>query len=55
MRLEVLGFKLTPIKRIRGDRDWVYRIEAAGREVRAGERRQCEYPPYACGRRWRDG
>ncbi len=44
MRLEVLGFKLTPIKRIRGDRDWVYRIEAAGREVRAGERLNVNIP-----------
>ncbi|MBF1061017.1 MAG: PASTA domain-containing protein, partial [Prevotellaceae bacterium] len=44
MRLEVLGFKLTPVKRIRGDRDWVYRIEAAGREVHAGDRLNVNIP-----------
>lgn len=44
MRLEVLGFKLTPVKRIQGNLDWVYRIEAAGREVQAGERLNVNIP-----------
>lgn len=44
MRLEVLGFKLTPVKRVSGDRDWVYRVEAAGREVHAGERLNVNIP-----------
>lgn len=38
MKLEAMGFKLTPAKRIRGEKDWVYRIELRGRELRAGER-----------------
>lgn len=44
IHLEILGFKLTPIKRIHGDLDWVYRIEAAGREVHAGERLNVNVP-----------
>lgn len=38
IRLESVGFKLAPVKRIVGDKDWVYRIEVLGREVRAGDR-----------------
>ena len=44
MRLEVLGFRLTPIRRIRGDRDWVYAVEARGKEVRTGERLNVNIP-----------
>ena len=44
MRLEVLGFRLNPVKRIRGDKDWVYRVEAAGREVHTGERLNVNIP-----------
>lgn len=38
MRLEILGFRLTPIRRIRGDLDWVYAVEARGKEVRKGDK-----------------
>ena len=44
MRLEILGFRLTPIRRIRGDRDWVYAVEVRGREVRSGERLNVKIP-----------
>lgn len=44
IRLEVLGFRLTPIRRIRGDKDWVYAVEARGKEVRAGERLNVNIP-----------
>ena len=44
MRLEILGFRLTPIRRIRGDRDWVYAVEVHGKEVRSGERLNVKIP-----------
>lgn len=44
MRLEVLGFRLTPVRRIRGDKDWVYAVEARGKEVRKGERLNVNIP-----------
>ena len=36
MRLVTLGFKLGPIKYIKGEGDWVYAILVKGREVKAG-------------------
>ena len=35
---------MTPIRRIRGDRDWVYAVEARGKEVRTGERLNVNIP-----------
>ncbi len=44
MRLEILGFRLTPIRRIRGDLDWVYAVEARGKEVRKGDKLNVNIP-----------
>lgn len=44
MRLEILGFCLTPIRRIRGDLDWVYAVEARGKEVRKGDKLNVNIP-----------
>ena len=44
MRLEILGFRLTPIRRIRGDLDWVYAVEARGKEVRKGDKLNFNIP-----------
>lgn len=44
MRLEILGFRLTPIRRIRGDLDWVYAVEARGKEVRKGDKLNVNVP-----------
>lgn len=44
MRLEILGFRLTPIRRIRGDLDWVYAVEARGKEVRKGDKLNVDIP-----------
>lgn len=38
MRLRALGFSIGPVKKITGDRDWVYGVEVNGRSVHAGER-----------------
>lgn len=43
-RLEAVGFKLAPIKRVAGDRDWVYSVEVGGRTVRAGDRLSVNHP-----------
>ncbi len=44
MRLEILGFRLTPIRRIRGDLDWVYAVEARGKQVRKGDKLNVNIP-----------
>ena len=44
MRLEILGFRLTPIRRIRGGLDWVYAVEARGKEVRKGDKLNVNIP-----------
>ncbi|RRD76939.1 PASTA domain-containing protein [Alloprevotella sp. OH1205_COT-284] len=44
IRLESIGFKLAPVKRIYGDKDWVYRVEVLGREVHKGDRLSIELP-----------
>ena len=44
MRLEILGCRLTPIRRIRGDLDWVYAVEARGKEVRKGDKLNVNIP-----------
>ena len=44
MRLEILGFRLAPIRRIRGDLDWVYAVEARGKEVRKGDKLNVNIP-----------
>lgn len=44
MRLEILGFRLTPIRRIRGDLDWVYAVEVRGKEVRKGDKLNVNIP-----------
>lgn len=44
MRLKILGFRLTPIRRIRGDLDWVYAVEARGKEVRKGDKLNVNIP-----------
>lgn len=44
MRLEILGFRFTPIRRIRGDLDWVYAVEARGKEVRKGDKLNVNIP-----------
>lgn len=38
MRLSAMGFKLGAVKRVTGDRDWVYSIEVAGKTVHTGDR-----------------
>ena len=44
MRREILGFRLTPIRSIRGDLDWVYAVEARGKEVRKGDKLNVNIP-----------
>ena len=44
MRLLTIGFKLGAIKRITGDRDWVYSIEVAGKTVHTGDRIPINHP-----------
>lgn len=43
-KLTILGFKLTAPKYIAGDKDWVYGIEARGKNVVAGERVSTDLP-----------
>lgn len=43
-RLEAIGFKLAPVRRIVGDKDWVYSIEVLGRAVRAGDKLSINQP-----------
>lgn len=43
-RLEAVGFKLAPVKRIAGDKDWVYSVEVKGRAVRAGDKLSINLP-----------
>ena len=38
MRLSAMGFKLGAVRRVTGDRDWVYSIEVAGKTVHTGDR-----------------
>lgn len=38
MRLTAIGFRLGPIKRVSGERDWVYGVEVGGRSIRPGQR-----------------
>ncbi|MDO5074855.1 MAG: PASTA domain-containing protein [Bacteroidales bacterium] len=44
MRLTAIGFRLGPIKRVSGERDWVYGVEIGGRSLRPGERISVERP-----------
>ncbi len=37
-RLRQLGFRMGPVERIPGDKDWVYGVKCQGRTVMAGER-----------------
>lgn len=37
-RLKAMGFRLGPVERVAGDRDWVYGIKCHGRNVYAGDR-----------------
>lgn len=43
-RLEAVGFKLAPVKRVAGDKDWVYSVEVRGRTVRAGDKLNINQP-----------
>ena len=43
-RLTAMGFKLGPVEEVEGDRDWVYGVKSAGRNVYAGERVPIDVP-----------
>lgn len=36
-KLTAMGFRLSPVERVRGDLDWVYGVKSGGRNVYAGE------------------
>ena len=38
MRLQALGFKLGPVRRVSGDLDWVYAVEVGGKQMMPGDR-----------------
>lgn len=44
MRLSALGFRLAPVKRVSGERDWVYGVEMRGQSLRPGQRISVESP-----------
>lgn len=43
-RLAALGFRLLPPKQVPGEKDWVYGIQAKGRQVSAGDQVPIETP-----------
>lgn len=43
-RLAALGFRLLPPKQVPGEKDWVYGIQAKGRQVSAGDQVSIETP-----------
>ncbi len=43
-KLTAIGFRLAPVERVHGDKDWVYGIKSGGRNVYAGERVPIDVP-----------
>ncbi len=43
-KLTAMGFRLAPVEYVTGDKDWVYGIKSAGRNVYAGERVPVDMP-----------
>lgn len=43
-KLSAMGFRLAPVEYVHGDKDWIYGIKSAGRNVYAGERVSIDVP-----------
>ena len=43
-KLTAMGFRLAPVERVAGDKDWVYGIKSGGRNVYAGQRVPVDVP-----------